>query len=176
MRKLQYFLIMVMLLNVLSMIPANAQEAKGTIAGSVKDSAGGVLVGALVELQPTGKRAVSDDQGQFRILDVAPGEYTLTASYVGFSAFSTTVKVEWGQVATADVAMKVASQNDQVIVTAERVHGEDEAINEERTSENILQVLPAAVITSLPNTNVADALGRLPSVTLERDEGEGKYV
>ena len=27
-----------------------------------------------------------------------------------------------------------------------------------------------------PNTNIADALGRLPSVTLERDEGEGKYV
>jgi outer membrane receptor for ferrienterochelin and colicin len=32
------------------------------------------------------------------------------------------------------------------------------------------------VITSLPNTNVADAIGRLPSVSLERDEGEGKYV
>src|SRR5882672_7513044 len=110
MRKLQYFLIMVMLLNVLCLIPANAQEGKGSIAGSVKDSAGGVLVGALVELQPTGKRAVSDDQGQFRILDVAPGEYTLTASYVGFGAFSTSVKVEAGQVATADVSMKVASE------------------------------------------------------------------
>ena len=39
-----------------------------------------------------------------------------------------------------------------------------------------MQVLSAEVITSLPNANVADALGRLPSVTLERDEGEGKYV
>src|SRR6185295_5662557 len=29
---------------------------------------------------------------------------------------------------------------------------------------------------SLPNTNIADAVGRLPSVSLERDEGEGKYV
>jgi TonB-dependent receptor len=28
----------------------------------------------------------------------------------------------------------------------------------------------------LPNTNVADAVGRAPSVSLERDEGEGKYV
>src|SRR5216684_8075669 len=177
MRRCIYSLFLVAILfNLLGLVSARAQEGKGTIAGSVKDPANGVLVGALVELQPTGKRAVSDDQGQFRIPDVAPGEYTLTASYVGFSAFSTTVKVEGGQVATADVAMKVASQNDQVIVTAERVHGEAEAINEERTSENILQVLPAEVITSLPNTNVADALGRLPSVTLERDEGEGKYV
>jgi TonB-dependent receptor len=39
-----------------------------------------------------------------------------------------------------------------------------------------VQVLPADVIRSLPNANLADALGRLPSVTLERDEGEGKYV
>jgi TonB-dependent receptor len=30
--------------------------------------------------------------------------------------------------------------------------------------------------SSLPNTNAADAIGRLPSVSLERDEGEGKYV
>ncbi len=32
------------------------------------------------------------------------------------------------------------------------------------------------MIRCLPNANMADALGRLPSVTLERDEGEGKYV
>lgn len=32
------------------------------------------------------------------------------------------------------------------------------------------------MIRSLPNANMADALGRLPGVTLERDEGEGKYV
>ncbi len=59
---------------------------------------------------------------------------------------------------------------------AEREHGEAEAINRTRASDNIIQVLPVEVITSLPNTNIADALGRLPSVTLERDEGEGKYV
>ena len=72
--------------------------------------------------------------------------------------------------------MEVASASESVTVTAERVHGEAEAINRERTAENILQVLPAEIITSLPNANVADAIGRLPSVTLERDEGEGKYV
>jgi TonB-dependent receptor len=37
-------------------------------------------------------------------------------------------------------------------------------------------VLPLELITSLPNRNVADAAGRLPSVSLERDQGEGKYV
>ena len=63
-----------------------------------------------------------------------------------------------------------------VTVRGERERGEVEAINIERTSDNIIQVLPNEVITSLPNTNIADAVGRLPSVSLERDEGEGKYI
>jgi TonB-dependent receptor len=62
------------------------------------------------------------------------------------------------------------------MVVAERVQGEAEAINIERLSEDIVQVLPSRVINSLPNTNIADAVGRAPSVSLERDEGEGKYV
>jgi TonB-dependent receptor len=72
--------------------------------------------------------------------------------------------------------MNVSSESESVIVTAERAHGEAESINEERVADNILNVLPSEVITSLPNANIADAVGRLPGVTLERDEGEGKYV
>ncbi|PYU63642.1 MAG: hypothetical protein DMG56_09240, partial [Acidobacteria bacterium] len=59
---------------------------------------------------------------------------------------------------------------------AERASGEAEEINRQLTADNLVQVLTSDVIRSLPNANMADALGRLPSVTLERDEGEGKYV
>jgi TonB-dependent receptor len=167
---------MALLCNVLSLAPAHAQIGRGTIAGTAKDEVNSALVSALIEVQPIGRKAVTDDQGQFRITDVPAGEYTLTASYVGFASFTTTVKVEAGQTANVAVVLKVASVNDQVMVTAERVQGEAEAINIERMADDIVQVLPSKVILSLPNTNVADAVGRLPSVTLERDEGEGKYV
>ena len=46
----------------------------------------------------------------------------------------------------------------------------------EHAAVNLLQVMPKQVITSLTNANLADALGRLPSVTLKHDEGEGKYA
>lgn len=153
-----------------------AQERKGTIAGTVKDSANSTLASALVELLPLGRKTASDDQGQFLFTDVPAGEYTLNVSYVGFAVSSSTVQVESGKTANVDVVLKVASQSDQIIVTAERLQGEAEAINIERLSDNIVQVLPSKVITSLPNTNIADAVGRAPSVSLERDEGEGKYV
>jgi TonB-dependent receptor len=175
-RRLRPLLLLVILGSVLWPSWAAAQTGRGTITGTVRDSRGLELTSALIELQPWGKRVATDDQGQFRITDVPPGEYTLTTSYVGFKPFTTSVKVDAGQTANVDVVLQVASQSDTVLVTAERLQGEAEAINIERMSDNIVQVLPSKVITSLPNTNIADAVGRLPSVTLERDEGEGKYV
>jgi TonB-dependent receptor len=156
--------------------PAQAQTGRGTIAGTARDAASSALASALVEVQPLGRKVASDDQGQFRITDVPAGEYTVTVSYVGFAPFNATVEVQAGQTANVDALLNVASVSDQVIVTTERLQGEAEAINIERMSDEIVQVLPSRVITSLPNTNIADAVGRLPSVSLERDEGEGKYV
>ena len=157
-------------------LPVSAQSGKGAVTGTVRDSGSSILSGALVELLPLGRKVVSDDTGKFRIADVPAGEYTLSVSYVGLSVSNVPVVVTAGQEVAANPVLQVASQNDQVIVTAERLQGEAEAINIERTSDDIVQVLPERVINSLPNTNIADAVGRVPSVSLERDEGEGKYV
>lgn len=153
-----------------------AQQQKGTIAGTVTDSSGGVLKGAQISLEPVGTSLVSDVQGQFFINDLNPGSYTVTITYVGFAPFTKSVDVVANQTANVEAKLEVQSVNLQVLVTAERPSAEAEAVNQERTADNIVQVLPAEVIRSLPNANMADALGRLPSVTLERDEGEGKYV
>ena len=157
-------------------MPGFAQTGKGTISGRVTDASGAVLRAARVEVQPGGASTFTDDQGQYVMPDLPAGEYQVTTSYVGFNPQTKRVVVAVGQTAKQDVILKVASTTEEVIVTAERGRGEAEAINRTLESDNILQVLPVEVITSLPNTNIADALGRMPSVTLERDEGEGKYV
>jgi TonB-dependent receptor len=175
-RGIYFLLLFAFLCNVLGLRPTSAQEGKGTITGTVKDASNGVLKGALVELDPSAQRAVSDEQGQFKFTDVPAGDYKLTVSYVGLANFTTSAKVSAGQTASTEAVLNVAGVSDQMVVTADRLQGEAEAINIERTSDDIVQVLPQSVISSLPNTNIADAVGRLPSVTLERDEGEGKYV
>jgi Carboxypeptidase regulatory-like domain/TonB-dependent Receptor Plug Domain len=157
-------------------ITAFAQVGRGTIAGRVTDASGAVLHGARVEILQRNSFVGSDAQGEFTFTDLLPGSYTVTVSYVGFQPSNSYVTVAAGQIARVDAVLKVASAGEEITVYGARQSGEVEAINRERTSDNILQVLPVEVITSLPNTNIADALGRLPSVTLERDEGEGKYV
>jgi TonB-dependent receptor len=175
-RRMCFIFLAVFLFSAFRLLPAAAQAGKGIIAGTVKDSAGNVLIGAGIAVAPSGQRAVSDDQGNFRISEVPAGESTLTISYVGFANFTATAKVDAGQTATVSAVLQVASRNDQMLVVADRLEGQTEAINIERTDDHIVQVLPLKEITSLPNTNIADAVGRAPSVTLERDEGEGKYI
>src|SRR6202158_49453 len=169
-------LIVVLLCGVFGLKPAASQERNGGISGHATDTNHDALVGARVEVQPNGRTVVTDSEGAFTISDLVPGTYTLTVSYVGFAPFSTSVTVASGSAVKTDAVLQIESQNEQVIVRGEREHGEVEALNREENAANIIQVLPAEVITSLPNTNIADALGRMPSVSLERDEGEGKYV
>jgi len=164
------------LIALFSCLPAAAQSTRGAISGRVTDSSGAVLQGAQIQLQSRDEKIASDAQGEFLIPDLAPGDYKVEVSYVGFSNLETPVTVKAGETARVDAKLTVSSANQQVLVTAERAHGEDEAINRTRSADNLLQVLPAEVITSLPNANMADALGRLPSITLERIEGEGVYV
>jgi TonB-dependent receptor len=153
-----------------------AQSDKGAISGHVLDPSGAVLQGAEVELQPTGIVVVSGKQGDYFVNNLTPGTYTITVTYVGFSLFTKVFTITAAHTTALEVSMEVSSQKDAVLVIADRASGEAEQVNRQRTADNILQVLSNEVITSLPNANIADALGRLPSVTLERDEGEGKYV
>jgi len=153
-----------------------AQNNRATITGHVIDATSSSLQGAQVQVLPQGEAVISDAQGEFRIADLAPGDYKLVINYVGFKLSETDVSVQAGEVKKIDIRMEVASQAESILVTGERPHGEVEAIERTRSTDNVVQVLSGEAIRSLPNANVADALGRLPSVTLFRDEGEGAYV
>ncbi len=72
-------------------IPAisNAQ-ALGTIAGAVKDASGAILPGVTVEASSSAliekvRTVVSDGAGQYRIVNLPPGNYVITFTLPGFS-------------------------------------------------------------------------------------------
>lgn len=152
------------------------QTGKGAISGVVADAQDRALQGAKVVANPGGSSALSDAQGQFTLNGLSAGDYNVTVSYAGFAPFTKKVTLTAGQSVRLDASLSVAASKQDVLVYAGREGGEIEAINRTFNADNIINVLPADVIKSLPNANIADAVGRLASVTLERDEGEGKYV
>ena len=69
-----------------------AQSETGTIAGVVKDTSGAVMPGVSVEAASPAliekvRTTVTDSQGQYKILNLRPGTYSVTFTLSGFSTF-----------------------------------------------------------------------------------------
>ena len=67
---------------------------------------------------------------------------------------------------------------EEVTVTARRPLAESTAaaLLAQRNSNSLVSVLSADLIGDLPDQNVAFAVGRLPGVGIERDQGQARYV
>ena len=126
MRQSPFSLVLAVLMcNVLWLMPLQAQETRGMIMGNVTDAEQSILPGAQVELQPGGQSVVSNTQGQFTILNLAAGHYTLTISYVAFASFSKELDISAGQTVHVDAVLQIGMQNEMVTVRGERERGED---------------------------------------------------
>jgi TonB-dependent receptor len=153
-----------------------AAQERGELKGRVADAASNILPGATVHIEPGAIAVVTDRQGVFTVSKLTPGTYRVEASYLGFDPEAKEIQVAANDVTRVEFKLNPAKVSEDVTVTASRSRGEAEALNQRKNSINIENVLPEEIITSLPNANLADALGRVPSVSLERDEGEGKFV
>ncbi|HEX4005084.1 MAG TPA: TonB-dependent receptor [Acidobacteriaceae bacterium] len=152
-----------------------ASAASGSVSGTVKDATGAVIANAQIMLEPGATTAVSNAQGGFFVQNVPSGKYTVTISEVGFKNATSSIEVAAGQNTLVNATMTVASSSQQVVVRA-NLEGDVAAINEQRTSANILNVMTAEQIQSLPNASIATVVGRMPGVTVQINEGEAQYV
>lgn len=156
---------------------AAAQDRAGTLRGRITDPNDNPLPGAVVRLEPRGLEAKTGTDGRFVLTGAPAGHATAEISCIGFLGEKREIDLEAGRDTRLEVQLALDLHvSETVTVTTSRSRGEVEALNQEKSAPNIVDVLPAEIVTSLPNANVADAVGRLPSVSLERDEGEGKYI
>jgi len=83
--------ILVVAVSLASPAMAGAQGGDGSLRGAVKDDQGGALPGVTVTatspalLSPS--LAISDAGGNYRLVNLPPGTYTLTAELAGFAVF-----------------------------------------------------------------------------------------
>ncbi len=158
-------------------LASSALAASASVTGSVRDAqTGEPLPGANVLLVGTSFGASTDLNGNFTIRDVPPATYTLRATYVGYKAKDTKVNVGEGATVRVNIRLEaVGIQGKEVVVTAQ-ANGQNQAINQQLSSSNIVNVVSAARIQELPDANAAEALGRLPGMSVLRSGGEANEV
>ena len=77
---------------------------------------------------------------------------------------------------TTQVETDVESIDEEVVAVGYMFQGEMAARDEQRSSNKIANIISADGIGKLPDRNAAEAVQRLPGVSIERDQGEGRFV
>jgi TonB-dependent receptor len=151
-------------------------DAVGTVSGIVTDGqTNAALPGATVQIAGTNTGTVTNLSGEFSLRATA-GEIELVISYVGFSTVKQTVNVPADGVATVEVKMNIDIKELAGVVVTGSLQGQQRALNQQKSADNIKNVVSADQIGRFPDTNVAEALQRVPAINIERDQGEGRYV
>jgi hypothetical protein len=124
--------------------------AQAAIAGIVKDPSGAVLPGVTVEaaspaLIEKTRAVVTDGSGQYRIVDLRPGTYTVTFTLTGFN----TVRREGIELtgsfnATVNADLRVGSLAETITVTAESpVVDVKSTQSQARISDEVIAAIPS---------------------------------
>ncbi|MGQ0528771.1 MAG: TonB-dependent receptor [Panacagrimonas sp.] len=161
---------------------AQAEGAVETTVESVRSGAlqgrvankqtGGGLGGAIVEIVELGRTETTRADGSFRMLGVAPGDYTIKVTYYGFEAQESSIRVGSGQTATQSFELSSAApaDADEIVVTARRrEEGQAKAINQQRTAKAVETVISEELFGQVNDGNVANALQRLPGLSVDTD-------
>lgn len=157
-----------------------APAATGSVTGSVLNAASGKYASkALVTVENTAIQALTDDFGTYRLDGVPAGKVRVKAYFTGQPAQVADVTVVAGQTATQDFtlgrgkgAAATVTKNgavvlDQYVVQANRFKNAQEiAINEERNSINIKNVVAADAFGDVAEGNVAEFVKYLPGVLI----------
>lgn len=168
-------------------VPAN-----GSVQGTARDQQGAVVPGVMVVASsptvPGDYRTVTDRVGQYRLVDLPPGDYSVAAELTGFATFRRSpVTVRAGLNVTVDVLMKVGDVGETVEVTLEtplletrhgaqavNVSGEllrSVPLSERREWYGALSVAPGVVTSAFSGAKLFYVRGSEPTATLIQMDG-----
>ncbi|MDR3666655.1 MAG: TonB-dependent receptor [Ignavibacteriaceae bacterium] len=171
------FSVLSILALIIILSPRIVSAAGANLAGAVTDAVTGEpLLGANVVLMGTGKGAATDNYGKFNIPNINPGIYKLKVSYIGYLEQNTSVTLEEGAKSTLNFKLEPVGIVGETIVVTSQATGQTEAINQQLSSIQIMDVVSSTRIQELPDATVAEALGRLPGISVLRSGGEGDEV
>ena len=148
-------------------VPGTA-AAQSAIAGVARDATGGVLPGVTVEVSSPAliektRAAVTDQSGQYRIVDLRPGTYSVTFTLAGFSAVRREgVILDANFTAPVNAEMRVGELTETITVS-----GESPIVDVQNTMRR--EVVNRELLDALPTGRDFQTIGNvLPGVTMGR--------
>jgi hypothetical protein len=149
----------------------SAAFAQAAITGVVRDTAGLVLPGVTVEASSPAliekvRSVITDATGQYRIVDLRPGTYTVTMTLTGFNTFRREgIELSGSFVATVNGSLNVGALEETITVT-----GESPVVDVQ--SSRSQTILDRDVLAAIPSSrNVVGIQAIVPGMNTDGDSG-----
>ena len=120
---------------------------------------------------------ISDLEGYYILPSVPNGKFDVQVIYIGYQV--ETFQVDLGgenRDVHQDVSMKSESQVLEEVVVSAQAKGQLAAINQQWSSTALTNVVASDRIRQNPDANAAEAVGRLPGITVSRSGGEASNI
>ncbi|MCK4920479.1 MAG: TonB-dependent receptor, partial [Bacteroidales bacterium] len=119
---------------------------------------------------------ITDLNGNFDLLGIPEGNQKIEFYFLGFALETREILIKKNESPFMEVELTPqVFQGEEVIITAQ-ARGQIAAINQQLSSNAIINVISSEKLQELPDINAAEAIGRLPGITVQRDGGEGQKV
>lgn len=144
---------------------AVAATATGSISGHVTDAENNSpLPYCRIQIAGSSRVCATDEAGDYKLDNLAPGTYTVEASYIGYGAGSARISVAAGGTAQLDFSLAPdAFMLDQVVVTSSKTE------TKRRESPALVNITTGKLLTDIGACSLADGLDFQPGVRVEND-------
>lgn len=137
-----------------------------TVSGTVKDLNGMTLPSVNVQIQNKNKNAVTDSEGKYQITNVAYGEVTIIASYVGSKTETKTVTLD-GNLTLDFILLDEATTLEDVVITG--------VVNPRAKIKSSISIttMDAKQVEQAAPRSTAEIFRTIPGIRSESSGGEG---
>ncbi len=157
-------------------IPIKAQQNNQINGKVVEASNGKALPGASVTIVTSKRNCITDQDGIFKIDDILDPTVTLLVRFIGYKDVTLLVDFSKNSNPYLKIRMVEVSSELKQIEVIGKAEGQQKAFTIQKEASNIKNIVSAEQIRQFPDVNAAEVVQRIPGITIQRDQGEGRYV
>ena len=149
----------------------------GNLLGTVSDSNGSFpLPGANVYLEGTNFGGITDSGGKVYLSNLPVGNYKLVVSYIGYENQEKDISIDAESLNTFSLELSVGTLvGNDIDVIGNSLSGQARALNNQKNKSNISNVISSDQVGKFPDSNIGDALKRVPGIAVYNDMGEARF-
>jgi TonB-dependent receptor len=134
------------------------------------------LPGASIRLVNNPSGTSADAQGKFSLTGIRLQKIAFVVSFVGYE--SRQIEHDFKKNVASELAIELNPSSTSIgeVRVEGLATGQSKAYIDQLKSINIKNIISSEQIAQFPDINAAEAMQRIPGITIQRDQGEGRYV